>query len=206
MYDYSNRPRRTIAEVLLEFKSAQIPLEYIADVFPEIRPRQFSIASSSKVNSRRVELLVAIVKYKTILKLPRKGVATSWLATLQPGHKVAVDFVKGTLRLPEDHATPVICIGPGTGIAPFRSLINERLSSHPESKNNVIFFGCRSAKKDFYFADEWITLQAKGDVKLVLAASRDQEDKIYVQHRIKDEAELLWEYIGQRSGVVYISG
>ncbi|KAK9894229.1 NADPH dependent diflavin oxidoreductase 1 [Cystobasidium minutum MCA 4210] len=219
MYSYANRPRRTIAEVLAEFKSAVIPLEYITDLFPEIRPRQFSIASSSKRNPRTVELLVAIVKYKTMLKTPRKGIATSWLAQLKPGQKVAVAFTSGSMRLPPNPSTPIILIGPGTGIAPFRAFVQDRLAppklnghhanGHTRAGNNVntlVFFGCRSKNSDFYFGKEWENLHTSGQITFDLAASRDQEDKVYVQHRILRQSKLVWEYLGRQNGILYISG
>jgi sulfite reductase alpha subunit-like flavoprotein len=208
MYDYANRPRRTIHEVLQEFRSAEVPIEYIADIFPEIRPRQFSIASSSRRSRKRVELLVAIVKYKTKLHAPRKGVATAWLATLKPGQKLSVGFTNGTMDFPEDPAVPIILIGPGTGIAPFRSFVQDRLEQVPEAGEILVFFGCRSKQSDFYFAKEWAEMarSSNGSVRLVLAASRDQEDKVYVQHKIAEEAEAVWRFIGEQNGRVYISG
>ena len=208
MYDYANRPRRTIHEVLQEFRSAQIPLEYIADIFPELRPRQFSIASSSrKNNNKTVELLVAIVKYRTKLKAPRKGVATAWLASLKPGQKLSVGFTTGTMEFPADPATPVILIGPGTGIAPFRSFVQNRVAS-TETGDILVFFGCRSSKSDFYFDEEWAEAAraTKAKCRLVLAASRDQEDKVYVQHKIAEEAEKVWRMLGQQDGRLYVSG
>jgi sulfite reductase alpha subunit-like flavoprotein len=93
LYDYANRPRRTIYEVLTEFKSAAIPVDYAADLFPELRPRSFSIASSSRANLRQIDLLVAIVSYKTKLYHPRRGVCTTWLAAQQPGTFEVVESV-----------------------------------------------------------------------------------------------------------------
>lgn len=153
-----------------------------------------------------IELLVAVVGYKTILKAPRKGVATSWLAGLQPGSRLSVEIVNGSMRLPLDPLLPVVLIGPGTGIAPFRSFVQERLRLNPKSNNTLVFFGCRSATKDFYFAEDWKHAEREGNIKFVLAASRDQEDKVYVQHKLLEEAELVWQYIGEQRGIVYVSG
>lgn len=168
-------------------------------------------------NSRSVELLVAIVKYKTILKLPRKGIATSWLAQLNPGQKLAVGFTAGSMRLPPDPSTPVVLIGPGTGIAPFRAFVQERLAAAAGFRTNgtttgtrdgnmLVFFGCRSRKSDFYFGDEWENLHATGQITFDLAASRDQEDKVYVQHRLLEHSKLVWDYLGRQNGLLYISG
>lgn len=208
MYDYATRPRRTIHEVLQEFKSAQIPIEYVADIFPEIRPRQFSIASSSRKGPKQVELLVAIVKYRTKLQAPRKGVATTWLAQLKPGQQLSVGFTSGTMTFPDDVKEPLILIGPGTGIAPFRSFVQDRLTRTTDGGEILVFFGCRSAKSDYYFAEEWKEMEKNtgGRCSLILAASRDQEDKVYVQHKLAEEGQTVWRLIGKENGRVYISG
>ncbi|KAI0705984.1 riboflavin synthase domain-like protein [Cerioporus squamosus] len=100
LYDYCQKPRRTIREVLEEFRSAKIPRDYIFDLFPPLRPRQFSIASSIKAHPRSVQLCIAIVQYRTFLKIPRRGVCTTWLADLQPGHQLRLGFQKGFITLP----------------------------------------------------------------------------------------------------------
>ena len=126
------------------------------------------------------------------------------------------------MRLPSDPATPIIVIGPGTGIAPFRAFIQERLAdqslkqehqklqngdtSQPSKRNNLVFFGCRSQRSDYYFQEEWSGLHASGQITFDLAASRDQEEKVYVQHRILEQSKLIWEYLGLKGGVLYISG
>ena len=146
------------------------------------------------------------MRYRTKLKRPRKGVATAWLATLQPGQNVSAQFVTGSMRMPENVTRPVIAVGPGTGIAPFRAFAQER--SLAAAGDTLIFFGCRSQSSDFYFANEWASMASEtgGRTKLVLAASRDQEDKIYVQHRIAEHGETLWKLIGEQEGIVYLSG
>ena len=144
--------------------------------------------------------------YRTILQAPRKGIATSWLSKLTEGQKIAVEFVPGSMRLPADPRIPIVLIGPGTGIAPFRSFVQERLTLHPPSCNILVFFGCRSASKDFYFAEEWKKWQELGKLKLVLAASRDQTSKVYVQNKILEETELVWQYLGEQGGYLYVSG
>ena len=127
LYEYTERVRRTIAEVLTEFRNVKIPIDYILDVFPPLRPRHFSIASSVKVHPQQMHLCVAIVGYRTKLRVPRKGVCTSYLARLGPGDTLRIGLLKGLIRLPPDLETPVICVGPGTGIAPMRALIEERV-------------------------------------------------------------------------------
>lgn len=201
MHDYATRTRRTIYEVLSEFRSVSIPLDYITDVFPEIRPRQFSIASTPLVFPRQIHLLVAIVKYKTRLKVPRRGVCTTWLSRLSPGAEIPVGVAPGTFRLPPAPATPILCIGPGTGIAPFRALAQHR--PHPA---NLVVYGCRSAGKDFYYREEWEAWEKQGGGKLHWCASRDQEEKAYVQDEILEHGQEVWRCIDRDQGWVYISG
>ncbi|KWU44309.1 riboflavin synthase domain-like protein [Rhodotorula sp. JG-1b] len=203
LLDYARRPRRTINEVLYEFRSAQIPPEYLFDLLPLIRPRGFSISSSPSSHDGKVDLLVAIVSYKTILSVPRKGLTTSWLSTLKPGARVPVRFdTSGLLKLPPSPA-PLVMIGPGTGVAPFRALMEERIRAGADE--NLLFFGCRSVKVDFYFREFWEDLAKQGKLTLSVAPSRDQEDKIYVQHQIPEYAGQLWDYV-TRGGYIYVCG
>uniref|UniRef100_A0A3Q2E4N9 Oxidoreductase FAD/NAD(P)-binding domain-containing protein n=2 Tax=Cyprinodon variegatus TaxID=28743 RepID=A0A3Q2E4N9_CYPVA len=95
-------------------------------------------------------------------------------------------------------------VGPGTGVAPFRSALQERVSEGRTA--NVLFFGCRSESKDFYFRSEWEDMTKAGNLRLFTAFSRDQEEKVYVQHRVKEAAPLLWDLITNRKACFYIAG
>lgn len=133
LYDYTTRPRRSILEVLQEFETVKIPWQWAATVLPELRGRQFSIASGGQLKikskfSTRFEILAAIVKYKTVIKKVREGVCTRYLANLPTGSRLCVKLQKGGLAIAKSEVhRPVIMIGPGTGVAPMRSLIWERL-------------------------------------------------------------------------------
>lgn len=176
-YDYATRPRRSILEILQEFDSVKIPWQEAANVFPVLRGRQFSIASGGnlkrvdggKGGKTRLELLVAIVKYKTVIKKIRQGVCTRYLANLAPGstlnvvHRTEGRFFPqakqrgSTVSTTED--TPKLLIGAGTGVAPLRALIME--DEHRAQKlgrrapTTTLIFGSRNEDKDFFFADEW---------------------------------------------------
>lgn len=211
LFEYINKPRRTILEVLTEFKSVKIPINYIHDVFPPIRPRQFSIASSPKVFPNQVHLLVAILNYKTRLSVPRKGLCTNWLSQLQPRAKIPIKITRGIVKFPKKETEPVICIGPGTGIAPFRSLVQHRFTYTPDVTSEgpiriVVFFGCRFESKDFYYRDEWNRSVEKGVCKFFCAASRDQSNKRYVQDLLMENSDLVWDILGVQNGSIFISG
>lgn len=206
---YCQRPRRTALEVLADFPqtTAELQADHLLDLFPEIQPRSFSIASSLEAHPDRLHILVAVVSYKTKLLKRRRGLCSSWLASLDPGQgdvRVPLWVKRGTLRFPEDSHTPVVMVGPGTGVAPFRSAVQERVSQGRHA--NVLFFGCRSESKDFYFQSEWEEKAAAGQLSLFTAFSRDQEEKVYVQHRLRDTSKLLWKLIANQNACFYIAG
>ncbi|KAJ7746603.1 riboflavin synthase domain-like protein [Mycena metata] len=203
LYEYCYRVRRTIREVLAEFRHVKIPLDYIFDVFPPMRPRQFSIASSVKRFPSQIHLCVAIVKYRTKLKVPRRGVCTAYLASLQPGDKLEIGLQKGLIKLPTDINTPVICIGPGTGVAPMRAVIQDRL--HMGARDNTLYFGCRSATKDQHYGSEWSSCS---DLVYRTAFSRDGPEgtkRIYVQDLMQEDAERIWTLLLAGANI-FISG
>ncbi|GJE93014.1 sulfite reductase flavoprotein subunit alpha [Phanerochaete sordida] len=207
LYDYCQSVHRRIREVFEEFRSAKVPKDYLFDLFPPLRPREFSIASSSLRNPRRIELCVAIVKYRTKLKIPRRGVATTYLAALQPGDKLHIRLKKGIITLPPDKATPIICVGPGTGIAPMRAVIEERVAQG--AKANTLYQGCRSASKDQHYREEFTRLTEAAQLEYRVACSRDGPPGVkrtYVQDLIAADAERIWELLGARGAWLYISG
>lgn len=209
LHAYCNRPRRTALEVLADFPhtTAELGADYLLDLFPEIQPRSFSIASSLQAHPHRLHILLAVVQYKTKMYKPRRGLCSSWLASLDPAQGevlVPLWVKKGSLKFPEQHHTPVIMVGPGTGVAPFRSAIQERIAEGKTA--NVLFFGCRSESKDFYFRPEWEELERAGHLVLFTAFSRDQEEKVYVQHRVRENAKLVWDLLANQNGCFYIAG
>ncbi|XP_077161100.1 NADPH-dependent diflavin oxidoreductase 1 isoform X3 [Paroedura picta] len=133
LYAYCNRPRRTTLEVLYDFPhtTCAIPCDYLLDLIPRIRPRAFSIASSLLAFPNRIQILLAVVQYKTRLSKPRRGLCSSWLASLDPQNgavKVPLWVKQGSMKFPAYPDSPTIMIGPGTGVAPFRAAIQERVA------------------------------------------------------------------------------
>lgn len=231
LYDYTTRPRRSILEVLQEFESVRIPWQWAVSVLPQLRGRQFSIASGGQLkrdpaNKTSFELLVAIVKYKTVIKKIREGVCTRYLAALPAGTQLAVTLQKGGLAITKKEIKhPVIMIGPGTGVAPIRSLLWERLqwadqtTSHSRFSNdsssldnenevgeNLLFFGCRKRDADYFFQDEWAKMMGRTSLRVFTAFSRDQGRKIYVQDVIKEQADLVFRLIHKGGAIVYVCG
>ncbi|KTW28730.1 uncharacterized protein T551_02580 [Pneumocystis jirovecii RU7] len=204
MYSYAGWPRRTILEVIQDFWPVNVPLDYIFDVFPVMRGRKFSIASSWRVNPGRIDLCVAIVKYKTVLRGFRYGVCTRWVSVLSEGMEIGIDVLPGVLRKTGSPMVPIVLVGPGTGVSPLRSLIQERIFEG--SKDNVLFFGCRSKDKDFLFRDEWMGYCSSGNLILLTAFSRDQDEKKYVQHIMEEHSKIVYDYLYNKQGILYLSG
>ena len=195
LFEYCYRPRKTLLEVLQDFPntSSVIPLTYILDLVPAINPRSFSIASSPLVHTGEVHLLVARVEYRTKLFKPRLGLCSNWLANLTPGDAIPTWTKHGTFQLPVSDKIPYVMVGPGTGVAPFRSIIAQRCFQG--IKDNYLFFGCRSRSKDFYFEKEWNHLESEEHLRLFTAFSRDDDHKTYVQHKISENKEILLELL-----------
>jgi sulfite reductase (NADPH) flavoprotein alpha-component len=170
--------------------------------------RLYSISSSQKAHPEEVHLTVATVRYSSHGRA-RGGVASTFLAeritvgeTLIP---VFVNHGKG-FRLPEPHEeTPVIMIGPGTGIAPFRAFLEERKATAAKGKA-WLFFGEVSAKTCFFYKDEFEAYLADGTLaKLTTAWSRDQAEKIYVQHKMLENSAEIYAWLEQ-GAIVYVCG
>ncbi|XP_023935479.1 NADPH-dependent diflavin oxidoreductase 1 [Bicyclus anynana] len=208
--NYCRRPKRTILEVLHDFhkSTSKLTIDVLFELFSTIKPRSFSIANSClPSHGSRVDILVAVVKYYSKLKKPRLGLASNWLKCLNVGDKVYGWIKKGSLKFSKDTTTPQILIGPGTGLAPFRSLIQERVyRGSAQSQVLHLFFGCRYEMKDFHCKEELLGLVAEDKLSLYCAFSRDQDDKIYVQHKIKEHSTELWHLIHNKGACIFISG
>ncbi|XP_062536018.1 NADPH-dependent diflavin oxidoreductase 1 [Armigeres subalbatus] len=208
LFSYANRPRRTILEVLQDFPHATeaLTLASLFELFQPIKPRAFSIASSEA--SGKLQILVAVIEYHTKLKEPRKGLCSNWLKRLQPGEKLRVWTRKGTFQLPTDPMIPIVMVGPGTGLAPFRSILQERelLADCRKSGPLILFFGCRKSAADFHCEEDLRRMENCGLLTLFCAFSRDQDEKIYVQHQIKTQGDLLKKALMDQNGIFLLSG
>jgi sulfite reductase (NADPH) flavoprotein alpha-component len=182
-----------LLDLLETFPSARPPLSELISALDPLQPRLYSIASSPKLVPGEVHLAVAAVRYEKRARR-RLGVASTYLADqLTEGDPVRV-FVRPSqgFRLPSSHDTPVIMVGPGTGIAPFRAFLQERRALGARGRN-WLFFGNPRRRCDFLFEEEVIGYCRDGLLtRLDLAFSRDQESKVYVQHRMLEHAAELW--------------
>lgn len=178
LYSYINRPRRNILELLADFPHTanKLNIKLLFEIMSPIKPRAYSIASSLQDTPDIIQILVAIVKYKTRLVEPRFGLCSNWLANLKKDDEVIFWIQKGTFRFADNK--PTILIGPGTGVAPFRSLLLDRAVTQKSLKDCILFFGCRNEKKDYHCREDLEYLSCKKDLRLFCAFSRDQDHKM----------------------------
>ncbi len=201
--DYSAHTQ--LVDVLGE-KKVKLDAEQLTGLLRRLTPRLYSIASSQEEVGEEVHLTVGVVEYAAGDNT-RRGGASSFLSHgLEEGGKVKV-FVEhnNNFKLPTDDNTPVIMIGPGTGIAPFRSFIQERDARDAEGKN-WLFFGDRTFTEDFLYQVEWQKYLKSGLLtRADVAFSRDQKEKVYVQHRILEQGAEVWKWI-EEGAHIYICG
>ncbi len=193
---------RQLIDVIREYPINLTAQQWV-DQLPNITPRSYSIASSLHANPEEVHLTVALVETQE----NRTGLVSGYLnQQLALGDEVEV-YVEPNkhFRLPEDGDTPIIMIGPGTGVAPFRAFIQER-DALGHRGENWLFFGNPNFASDFLYQLEWQKYIQTGALHhLDLAFSRDQTEKIYVQHRIQERAAQVWQWL-ERGAHIYLCG
>ncbi len=195
---------RQIVDLLEEFPIRATAQEWVA-VLKRLQPRLYSISSSPKVQTDEVHLTVAAVRYGHNGK-PRRGVCSTFLADRAGETEVPIFLQKSAhFRPPAGKDAPMIMVGPGTGIAPFRGFLHER-RARGDTGRNWLFFGEQHAATDFYYRDELHAMHADGFLtRLSLAFSRDQEQKIYVQDRMREAGSELWAWLQDGAGF-YVCG
>lgn len=209
-FDYCLKERRNYVEVMEEFRSARPPLHRLLEMIPILQPRHYSIASSGLFHLTKLELCVALVEYKTRLGRKREGICSSYFSSLQRNDEVILSIRSGSFLAPPP-SSPLILIGPGTGVAPMRALLQERYlhfkQNEEVSADTILFFGCRKRDSDYLFENDWNNFETNTNsmIKTVTAFSQDQENKIYVTQKIKENDELLWKLLSQ-DAYIFIAG
>jgi sulfite reductase (NADPH) flavoprotein alpha-component len=189
-----------------KFRGVRPDPEAFIEALDPLQPRLYSIASSPKVDPDRVALTVDAVRYP-IGARTRLGVASTFFADrIAPGTKVRAYVQRAQhFALPENPAVPVIMIGPGTGIAPFRAFLHERMATRAPGRN-WLFFGHQRSDYDFFYEDELAGMKAARVLtRLTLAWSRDSKEKIYVQDRMREVGRDLWAWLAEGAHV-YVCG
>ena len=217
---------RTIAEVLAAFPNTRPPLDHFLELLPRLQPRYYSISSSPHATPGVVHVTAALVEFSTPTHRVHNGVATSWFSAPEqiPADdaaksgkfpKVPIFIRKSGFHLPKSPSTPIIMVGPGTGLAPFRGFLHERLwqkeqeaeNGNVEPQTNVLFFGCRHPDQDYIYSKELNNFHDTKHAELHLAFSRYTGKKVYVQHLMVDKltADRIYQLIEQ-GAYLYVCG
>ena len=195
---------RELIDLFLEFPQSGLSAQDFIGLLRPMPPRLYSIASSLSAHAEEVHLTVAVVRYEGNGR-KRKGVCSSYLAERVGDTIPCYLHPNKNFKLPEDSSTPIIMVGPGTGIAPFRAFIEERQATGAKGQN-WLFFGDRSQNTDYLYGNEWESYQKEGILnELDLAWSRDQQEKVYVQHKMLEKKAELWSWL-QNGAVFYVCG
>jgi len=210
---YIKEDMRNVIELLEEFPSVKIPFDHFVEIVPRLAPRYYSISSSLKENPNRVHITSVVVEFIKPTKRRHIGVCTNWLLKQIPseGHfpQVPIYVRRSTFHLPKQLKVPLVMIGPGTGLAPFRGFIQERSfleKVEGVKSENLLFFGCRHPNIDFIYKDELLAMHNDGLIQLYAAFSRETANKVYVQHKMSEAKKAIWEALSDKGGFFYICG
>ena len=226
----------TYADLMKMFPSAQVPLDYLLEFVPSIKPRLYSIASDAMMHPNHIELCVVEEDWtKNSTGEMRRGQSTWFLRNAhvgldwgdvqqirdepeepfgevgkENGPMIPCRVNPAVVHLPEDPKTPLVMVGLGTGLAPFRSFIQQRVKQREEGievGDMLLYFGARYEATEFLYGDEIYAYEKDGILTdLKLAFSRDQEEKIYAQHRIAEDKQLMYDYMVKNDGSFYLCG
>ncbi len=205
------RKRRSVLDLLDENPACELPFEMFLDMLPAMTPRYYSISSSPLAEPDRCSITVGVVREPAWSGLGTfEGVASTYLER-HAGEQMIDAFVKDSksgFRLPEDSSKPILMIGPGTGLAPFRGFLQERAGLKGDGHTlgrAMLFFGCRHPEQDYLYREELERWAAGGIVELHVAFSRLGATKRYVQHDLAEHADDVWSVL-DGDGIVYVCG
>lgn len=197
---------REVVDLLSDFPVAGMTAGDFCSVLRKITPRLYSIASSPLAHPGEVHLTIAVLRYQSHGR-DREGVCSTYAAERVGVGETMPVFLHHDkhFKLPEDGNTPIIMVGPGTGIAPFRAFVEERAATGADGRS-WLFFGDRNRETDFLYGEEFERYHADGKLtRIDLAFSRDQEEKVYVQHRMLENGAELYAWLND-GAMFYVCG
>ncbi len=203
--------RASVLDLLERYPACELPFPAYLEMLPLMTPRYYSISSSPLVSPQRCSVTVGVLRGPALTGAGTfEGVCSTSLERRPPGSRVNA-FVKASksgFALPADPLQPIVMVGPGTGLAPFRGFLQERRALKERGRElgpALLFFGCRRAGDDFLYRDELERFESEGLVTLHVAFSREGTEKVYVQHRIAERAGDVWALL-ERGATVYVCG
>jgi len=190
--------KMSFLDLVRKFPGLKIPFDVLVDILPPLLPRFYSISSSPRMHKRHVHLTVGLHQFEASPGTFRGGVSSSFICSQKIGNRIPIFLKRSLFKLPESPCIPIIMIGAGTGMAPFRAFLQER----PESES-LLFFGCMHRAQDFIYEDE---LRSLDNVRVINAFSHDQDSRIFVQHRLIEHSQLVYDWIFKNNASVYVCG
>ncbi|MDP1585731.1 MAG: flavodoxin domain-containing protein, partial [Bradyrhizobium sp.] len=203
--------RKSVFDLLEEHPACELPFHAYLEMLSLLAPRYYSISSSPSADPSRCSVTVAVVEGPASSgRGVYKGICSNYLASRHAGETIhaTVRETKAGFRLPDDNGVPIIMIGPGTGLAPFRGFLGEREARKARGASlgpAMLFFGCRHPDQDYLYADELKAWAAAGITELHTAFSRAEGPKTYVQHLVAAQKERVWSLIEQ-GAIIYVCG
>jgi cytochrome P450/NADPH-cytochrome P450 reductase len=203
--------RKSVFDLLEEHPACELPFHAYLEMLSLLAPRYYSISSSPSGDPARCSVTVAVVEGPAHSGRGRyKGICSNYLAGRRAGDTIqaTVRETKAGFRLPDDASVPIIMIGPGTGLAPFRGFLQERAARKERGSSlgpAMLFFGCRHPDRDYLYADELKAFEAGGITELYTAFSRSDGPKTYVQNLITAQKERVWSLI-ENGAIIYVCG
>jgi cytochrome P450 / NADPH-cytochrome P450 reductase len=203
--------RKSVFDLLEEYPACELPFHAYLEMLSLLAPRYYSISSSPSGDPARCSVTVAVVEGPASSgRGTYKGICSNHLASRRAGEVIyaTVRETKAGFRLPDDPAVPIIMVGPGTGLAPFRGFLQERAARKAKGAAlgaAMLFFGCRHPEQDYLYADELKAFAADGITELHTAFSRAETPKTYVQNLIAAQQERVWALIEQ-GAIIYVCG
>jgi len=193
-----------------ELSSVKISLAELMHIVPYIQPRFYTIASSSNLYPKSIHLLVSVFTVHSPSGRTIDGLCSHYLQRLPIGAPCSVFVRESSFRLPQNASTPIVMIGPGSGLAPMRALLQDReLSAKQGKATNILYFGCKSSKLDYLYREELEGYVANGTLTaLHVAFSREQKQKVYVQTLLAEEknGKQLVELLLKKDAYIYVCG
>jgi cytochrome P450/NADPH-cytochrome P450 reductase len=203
--------RKSVFDLLEEHPACELPLHAYLEMLSLLAPRYYSISSSPSVDASRCSITVGVVEGPASSgRGIYKGICSNYLAGRRTGETIqaTVRETKAGFRLPDDSGVPIIMIGPGTGLAPFRGFLQERAARKAKGASlgpALLFFGCRHPEKDFLYADELKAFAESRVAEIYTAFSRAEGPKTYVQNLVAAERQRVWSLIEQ-GAIIYVCG